>query len=91
MAYDSILSLIEAEISRLTQVRILLANTGKLKLGKIVATKIAAGKAAEKVSTRKTKKVAAPAKTVKKRVLSPEARTRIADAQRKRWAKQKSK
>ncbi len=31
------------------------------------------------------------AKARKKRVLSPEARKRIADAQRKRWAAQKSK
>jgi hypothetical protein len=32
-----------------------------------------------------------PAKRRKKRVLSPEARKRIADAQRKRWAAQKAK
>jgi hypothetical protein len=31
------------------------------------------------------------AKTTKRRVLSPEARKRIADAQRKRWAAQKAK
>jgi hypothetical protein len=30
-------------------------------------------------------------KKAKKRVLSPEARKRIADAQRKRWAAQKAK
>ncbi len=33
----------------------------------------------------------AKAKRRKKRVLSPEARKRIADAQRKRWAAQKAK
>ncbi len=75
MANDTILSLIDAEIARLTQVRALLAKTGK------VATKIAAVKAAK----------AAPAKVKKTRVLSPEARKRIADAQRKRWAAQKAK
>jgi len=46
------------------------------------------GKVAPKVTERKTKK---SAKTKKKRVLSPEARKRIADAQRKRWAAQKAK
>ena len=38
---------------------------------------------------RKGKKT--PAKTRKTRVLSPEARKRIADAQRKRWAAQRAK
>jgi hypothetical protein len=33
----------------------------------------------------------AQAKGKKRRVLSPEARKRIADAQRKRWAAQKAK
>lgn len=74
MAIDSILSQIDAEISRLTQVRKLLAGSDT---GSITAPK------------RKTK--AATAKFRKTRVLSPEARKRIADAQRKRWAAQKSK
>ena len=74
MAIDSILTQIDAEIARLTQVRSLLANTGKV---------------AAKVTVRKTKK--APAKASKRRVLSPEARKRIADAQRKRWAAEKAK
>jgi hypothetical protein len=39
--------------------------------------------------TERNKKVAT--KSRKKRVLSPEARKRIADAQRRRWAAQKSK
>jgi hypothetical protein len=39
----------------------------------------------------KANKAPAKAKTRKKRVLSPEARKRIADAQRKRWAAQKAK
>ena len=75
MAIDSIISQIDAEISRLTQVRKLLAGSD---IGSITAPK------------RKTK--TAPAKKAKKtRVLSPEARKRIADAQRKRWAAQKSR
>jgi len=48
-----------------------------------------AGRVATTVSERKTKK--ATAKTRKKRVLSADARKRIADAQRKRWAAQKAK
>jgi hypothetical protein len=78
MAIESIIAQIDAEIARLTQVRSLLANTGK------VTTKAA---------ERKNKKATAKAKSkVKKtRVLSPEARKRIADAQRKRWAAQKAK
>ena len=78
MAIDSILEQIDAEIARLTQARSLLASMGK---------------AAVKVTERKNKKSPAGAKgkTKKTRVLSPEARKRIADAQRKRWAAQKAK
>jgi hypothetical protein len=88
MANESILSLIEAEIVKLTRVRALLASTGK-----------AAAKATRLVE-RSNKKAAAPtkakartakgAKVKKERVLSPEARKRIADAQRRRWAAQKA-
>ncbi len=74
MTIDSILAQIDAEITRLTEVRNLLAGTGKV------------GPA---VIERKTRKIAV--KTHKKRVLSAEARKRIADAQRKRWAAQKAK
>jgi hypothetical protein len=74
MAIESILNEIDAEISRLTQIRDLLANTGTL-AGKVAATK--ASKTA--------------AKGKKRRMLSPDARKRIADAQRKRWAAQKAK
>jgi len=77
MANDTLIALIDAEIASLTQVRALLANTGKV--------------AAAKVTELKTKKAPAKAKTRKRRVLSPEARKRIADAQRKRWAAQKAK
>jgi hypothetical protein len=38
-----------------------------------------------------TTEAPAKAKKKKKRVLSPEARKKIADAQRKRWAAQKAK
>lgn len=72
MTIDSILSQIDAEIERLTQVRNLLAGSS------------AAAPAARKGKS-------APAKKRATRVLSPEARKRIADAQRRRWAAQKSK
>jgi len=75
MSIDSILVQIDAEIARLTQVRALLASTGK-----VIA----------KVTAHKAKKAVAPAK-VKKRILSADARKRIADAQRKRWAAQRAK
>ena len=48
-----------------------------------------AGLGGAKITESKTKK--SRAKTRKRRVLSPEARKRIADAQRKRWAAQKAK
>jgi hypothetical protein len=76
MSIDSILVEIDAEIARLTQVRSLLANTGL---------------AANKLTERKTKKTTAKGTGRKKRVLSADARKRIADAQRKRWAAQKAK
>ena len=46
-------------------------------------------KVASTNANRRAKK--SPGKTQKKRVLSAEARKRIADAQRKRWAAQKAK
>ena len=76
MAIESILTEIDAEIARLTQIRNLLANTGV---------------AAKNVTESKSKKTPAKPKGKKRRVLSPEARKRIADAQRKRWAAQKAK
>jgi hypothetical protein len=76
MAIESILAQIDEEIAKLTQIRALLANTGV---------------AAKKVSELQTKKASANVKGSKRRVLSPEARKRIADAQRKRWAAQKAK
>ena len=75
MTIESILSQIDAEIARLTQVRALLSNTGKVT-----------------VSAKGSKIAFSPAKKAgKKRVLSAEARKRIADAQRRRWAAQRAK
>jgi hypothetical protein len=76
MAIDSILAQIDAEIARLTEARSLLANLGTVSLA---------------VAAPKTATAPVKAKKRKKRVLSPEARKRIADAQRKRWAAQKAK
>ena len=78
MAIESILVLIDSEIARLTQVRALL--TGSSNIGPVRGSGPKAAKAAK-----------TPTTTARKRVLSPEARKRIADAQRKRWAAQKSK
>ena len=80
MPNDSILTLINAEIARLEQVRTLLASTSK------VAPTLTERKAVKSPAKAKGK-----AKAKKTRVLSPEARKRIADAQRKRWAAQKAK
>jgi hypothetical protein len=76
MSSETILSLIDAEIERLTKVRSLLANAGKV---------------SDKIILPKVPKTKAATKTRKKRILSPDARKRIAEAQRKRWAAQKSK
>jgi hypothetical protein len=76
MSIDSILAQIDAEIATLTHARSLLANIETI---------------AAEVTESKTKKAPAKAKAKKRRVLSPEARKRIADAQRKRWAAQKAK
>jgi hypothetical protein len=77
MSTDNILVQIDAEIARLTQARSLLANIGTAAV-KVTAT-----------TTKQAPVVKAKARK-KKRVLSAEARKRIADAQRKRWAAQKA-
>jgi hypothetical protein len=76
MSIESILAQIDEEIAKLTQIRSLLATTGA---------------AAKKVAGPRAKKTPVKTKSQKRRVLSPEARKRIADAQRKRWAAQKAK
>ncbi len=73
MNYSSILIAIDAEIAKLKEVRSLLALSGKLD-----------GILGLKGTARKTN-----IKKPVKRVMSPEARERIAAAQRKRWAKKR--
>jgi hypothetical protein len=75
MAIDPIIAQIDAEIARLTKVRSLLADVGE-GTATLTAT---FGMNSHSVKKRK------------KHFLSPEARKRIADAQRKRWAAQKAK
>jgi hypothetical protein len=81
MATTEILAALEEEIARLKQVRSLLAGheTGN---GRIKA------KPGPKVKTQAGQS-SANGSVAPKRVLSPEARKRIADAQKKRWAAQK--
>jgi hypothetical protein len=85
MAIENIIAQLDAEIARLYQVRNLLSATGKVEV-KLTGVK---SKAAKK--TRGAAIGATKSKTGVKRVLSPEARKAIADAQRRRWAAQKSK
>lgn len=75
MEIEKILAQIDSEIARLNQARALLAT--------IAPT--------GKKSGSKATKAFAKGKPRKKRVLSAEARKRIADAQRKRWAAQRAK
>ena len=75
MAIENILAQIDSEIARLTQARALLASLGS----------------APTTSGRKAAKTSTKAKTRKKRFLSADARKRIADAQRKRWAAVRAK
>jgi hypothetical protein len=91
MVIDSILAQIDAEIAKLTQVRSLLANTGNIAATITERLTKKAPKAKKPAKAAKPAKVAKAAKAKKRRTLSPEARQRIADAQRKRWAAQKAK
>lgn len=94
MVIDSVLAQIDAEIAKLTQVRALLATTGKVAetiTERVTKKRGRPAKAAKVVKAAKPAKVAKTKKAKKRRTLSPEARQRIADAQRKRWAAQKSK
>jgi hypothetical protein len=91
MVIDSILAQIDAEIAKLTQVRSLLANTGNIAATITERLTKKAPKAKKPAKVAKAAKPAKAAKAKKRRVLSPEARQRIADAQRKRWAAQKAK
>ncbi len=80
MVIENILAQLDEEIARLQQVRNLLATTGKVK----TSTPVANAKPGKKAAGVEPKAKKA------KRVLSPEARKAIADAQRKRWAAQKA-
>jgi hypothetical protein len=74
MTIDSILAEIDSEIARLTEARRLLAAAGTTKSKRTSSTRGA--KTAVK-------------KGPKRRTLSADARKRIAEAQRRRWAAQK--
>jgi hypothetical protein len=89
MAFDNIIAHLDAEIARLKQVRSLLSATGKVE-AKISAAKPTPAKATPKKAAKKAAAVTTATKAPAKRVLSPEARQAIADAQRKRWAAQKA-
>lgn len=74
MNIANILEELDAEIARLHQVRTLLSGRGNLKISRLAGASTAEkGKGTAR----------------KKRTLSPEARQKIGDAQRKRWAAQK--
>src|ERR1700679_2618184 len=75
MNRDELLRQIDAEISRLTQARNLVAGTTKTRVARSARK---AGLAAPK-----------PRAIRKKRTISPEGRARIAAAQKRRWAKQR--
>ena len=75
MAIENILAQLDSEIARLKQARALLATIGT----------------GSTTSGRKAGKTTAKGKPRKKRVLSADARKRIADAQRKRWAAVRAK
>jgi hypothetical protein len=75
MTIASIVEELDAEIVRLQEARKLLSNGSRLGTAKLA---VAAGKESAKGSR------------TKKRVLSPEARKRIAEGQRKRWAASKN-
>jgi hypothetical protein len=73
MDTQEIIAQIDSEIARLEQVKSILSGT--------TAT------TAAKAKRRPKAKIASTPITAKKRILSPEARARIAAAQKARWAK----
>jgi hypothetical protein len=81
MALSDILASIDREIGQLQQARALLSG------GAAPAAKKKAGRP-KKAATKAAPAAAKPAKE-KKRNLSPEGRTRIAEAVKRRWAAQK--
>ena len=84
MEVTRILAEIDAQISKLQQARVLLSGT---------STSTTSAAPAKKAVGRPRKSVEVPASKPAasgKRNLSPEARKRIADAQKRRWAERKS-
>ncbi len=81
MDVKKILTEIDAEISRLTQVRALLSQAG------IEAPR--RGRPRGSINSPKPAKVAAKKSPAAKRTMSAEGKARIAAAQKARWAKQK--
>lgn len=75
MTMDSIIAQLDAEIARLQEVKKLLLSPSSLAVNGVTGTG----------------SPAAPKARRKKRTLSAEARSKIADAQRKRWAAEKAK
>ena len=100
MNMNAILSELDREISRLTQVRQLLSEAGEpsgdLRQGSTNDTAATEssdaapkrGRGRPKGSTNKSAK-AQPEASAPRRVMSPEGKARIAEAQRLRWARQK--
>jgi hypothetical protein len=79
MAFESLLHEIDAEITRLQQAKALLAGTNGHRRPGRPAKSATPAKAATPVKASSAK-----------RTLSPQARKKIADAQKKRWAKIKA-
>jgi hypothetical protein len=75
MTIGNIIEELDVEIARLQEVKRLLSSTSRLAVNGISGTRSSATKTVRR----------------KKRTLSVEARKKIADAQRKRWAAQKAK
>ncbi len=86
MSIENIIAQINAEITQLQQARALLSNSGNIGQSLTVYT---GKKRGPKPGNKRGPKPGAM-KGKKRRILSPEARQRIADAQHRRWAAQKA-
>ena len=80
MAIADVIHQIDAEIAKLQQAKVLLGS------GTVSSPAVKGKRGRPKGST---KSVKVPAKKITKRTLSPEARAKIAAAQKARWAKAK--
>jgi hypothetical protein len=81
MAISDLVAQIDAEIAQLQQARSLLATIS-------VSVAFPTGRRGKNAAAPATSK---PTKKRKKRNLSPDGRARIAEAAKRRWAKQKAK